>query len=159
MNTAGVTSLVHLTVLDMVAVLPQPSVAVNVLVLARLHPSLTTGPSEDVMVTEPQAFVAVAEPSEPSGLAGLQPRFTSPKVPVNVAALPPLIHLTVLDMVDVLPQASLAVNVLVLEKLHPLLTTLPSLDVIVTAPHASVAVAVPSDASGLAGLHPRLTSP
>ena len=64
------------------------------------------------------------------------------------------IHLTVLDVVAVLLQASLAVNVLVLERSQPLLCTVPSLEVIETAPHASVAVAVPSEASGLAGLHP-----
>ena len=68
------------------------------------------------------------------------------------------IHLTVLEVVAVLLQASLAVNVLVLERSQPLLCTDPSLEVIVTAPHASVAVAVPSDASGFAGLHPKFTS-
>ena len=42
---------------------------------------------------------------------------------------------------------------------HPLETTAPSDEVIlVTVPQASVAVAVPSDASGLAGLQPRVTS-
>jgi hypothetical protein len=50
---------------------------VKVLVLERLHPSLTTEPSDGVIVTAPQASVAVAVPSEPSGLAGLHPRFTS----------------------------------------------------------------------------------
>ena len=65
-----------------------------------------------------------------------------------------LVHLTVLDVVDVLLQASLAINVLVLERSQPVLCTVPSLEVIVTAPHASVAVAVPSEASGLTGLHP-----
>ena len=77
MNDGGVTSEIHLTVRDVVEVLRQPSVAVNVLVLERLHPLLTTAPSEDVIVTAPQPSVAVAVPSEPSGLAGLQPRFTS----------------------------------------------------------------------------------
>ena len=63
-------------------------------------------------------------------------------------------HRTVLEVVAVLLQASLTVNVLVLERLHPVLCTVPSLEVIVTAPHTSVAVAVPSEASGLTGLHP-----
>jgi hypothetical protein len=76
-NTGGVTSAIHLTVRDIVDVLRHPSVAVNVLVLERLHPLLTTAPSEEVMVTGPQPSVAVAVPSAPSGLAGLQPRFTS----------------------------------------------------------------------------------
>ena len=40
---------------------------------------LTTAPSEEVIVTAPQASVAVAVPSEPAGFtgSGLQPRFTS----------------------------------------------------------------------------------
>ena len=43
------------------------------------------------------------------------------------------IHLTVLEVVDVFRQPSVAVNVLVLERLQPLLTA-PSDEVIVTAP-------------------------
>jgi hypothetical protein len=54
----------------------------------------------------------------------------------------------------VLLQASLAVNVLVSERSQALLTTVPSDEVIVTAPHPSVAVAVPKEPAGLAGLHP-----
>jgi hypothetical protein len=77
-NTGAVLSAVHLTVREVVDVLVQPSLAVNVLVLERLHPLLTTAPSTEVIVTAPQTSVAVAVPSEPSGLAGLQPRFTSP---------------------------------------------------------------------------------
>ena len=76
-RTGEVISLVHLTVRDTDVVFPQPSLAVNVLVLARLHPLLTTGPSDELMPGIPQALVAVAVPREPSGLAGLQPRFTS----------------------------------------------------------------------------------
>jgi hypothetical protein len=76
-NTGAVLSAVHLTVRDVVEVLLQPSRAVNVLVRERLQPLLTTAPSDEVIVTAPQASVAVAVPSEPSGLAGLQPRFTS----------------------------------------------------------------------------------
>jgi hypothetical protein len=49
---------------------------VNVLVFEK-YPSEITGPSVDVMVTAPLASVAVAVPSEPSGSAGLQPRFIS----------------------------------------------------------------------------------
>ena len=74
MNTGGVTSAIHLTVRDVVEVLRQASVAVNVLVCERLHPLLTTAPSDEVIVGAPQASVAVAVPSEPSGLDGLQPR-------------------------------------------------------------------------------------
>ena len=60
-------------------------------------------------------------------------------------------------MVAELLQASLAVNVLVKERLQPVVTIAPSLEVIVTAPQASVAVAVPSEPAGLDGLHPNGT--
>jgi hypothetical protein len=62
---------------EVVAVLLHASLAVNVLVLERLHPSLAIAPSDEVIVTAPHPSVAVAVPNEPSGLAGLQPRFTS----------------------------------------------------------------------------------
>ena len=58
-------------------------------------------------------------------------------------------------MVAELLQASLALNVLVSERLQPAVTIAPSDEVIVTAPHASVAVAVPSEPEGFAGLHPK----
>src|SRR6266487_632898 len=54
----GVTSTVHVIVDELVAVLPQASVAVNVLVCDRTHVPLT-GPSLDVTVGVPQASVAV----------------------------------------------------------------------------------------------------
>jgi hypothetical protein len=56
-----------------------------------------------------------------------------------------------------LPQASVAVNVLVCDLEHPLLVTAPSDDVTVGVLHASVAVAEPSAALIAAdvGLHPR----
>jgi len=61
---------------------------------------------------------------------------------VNPGAVTSSIHVTVRDVVDVLVQKSVAVNVLVCERLHPVLTTGPSLCVIVGTPHASVAVAL-----------------
>jgi hypothetical protein len=54
-------------------------------------------------------------------------------------------------------QASLAVNILVSERSQPLLTIEPSDEVIVVAPQPSVAVAVPSEPEGFAGLHPKDT--
>jgi hypothetical protein len=44
-RTGGVTSAVHVTVRDAVDVLPQKSLAVNVLVCEREQPVLPTGPS------------------------------------------------------------------------------------------------------------------
>ena len=70
----------------------------------------------------------------------------------NVSVVPPVVriggvlssvHVTVLDAVDVLLHASLAVHVLVCDRPHPVLTTDPSFCVKVVAPQASVAVAVP----------------
>ena len=57
-----------------------------------------------------------------------------------------VVHITVLVMVAVLPQASLAVNVLVCEALHEVVVIVPSVDVIVDVLQPSVAVAVPSAA-------------
>jgi len=73
----GVRSFVHVTVLEVVAVLPQPSVAVKVLVLVRKQPSLWSAPSVPALtVTAPQASVAVAVPSAAfiADEDGLQPR-------------------------------------------------------------------------------------
>ena len=78
MNTGAVLPEVQVTVRDIVAVLPQPSVAVNVLVWEREQPSLVTLPSVDVIVGLPQPAVAVA-PLRAVVIApapGLQPRLT-----------------------------------------------------------------------------------
>ena len=56
--------------------------------------------------------------------------------------------------VDVLPHPSVAVYVLVCERPHPFDVIPPSDDVIVGAPHASVAVAAPGTGTP-AGLQPR----
>ena len=65
------------------------------------------------------------------------------------------LHVTVRDIVDELLQASIAVNVLVIDRPHPVVTVGPSEEVIVVAPHASVAIAVPSEPVGFAGLQPK----
>ena len=56
------------------------------------------------------------------------------------------VQVTVLEVVAVLPHASVAVNNLVCEAEHDEVVIAPSLDVIVTAPHTSVAVALPNAA-------------
>ena len=61
----------------MVAVLPQPSEAVNVLICDLKHPLLLIAPSVNVTVGVPQASVAVAVPSEVLISIGLQPSVTS----------------------------------------------------------------------------------
>ena len=75
MITGAVRSSVQVTVLESVAVLPQASVAINVLVCDLLHDVLTIRPSVEVTVGVPHASVAVAEPSAALIAAGvgLQP--------------------------------------------------------------------------------------
>ena len=66
----------------------------------------------------------------------------------------------VLEVVAVLPQASLAVNVLVCDALHDVVDIAPSLVVIVVVLQPSVAVAVPRAASisEASGLQPRVAT-
>jgi len=71
----------------MVAVLPQASVAVNVLTCERRQPLLETAPSLCDRVGVPHPSVAEAEPSEVLISAGLQPSVTSLYVPVNTGGV------------------------------------------------------------------------
>ena len=157
----AVASTIQVAVLDVLDVLPQASIAANVLVCTRRHPSLDMLPVDEVKVAVPQASVAVAAPNAASIAAdvGLHPRAPLAGVPVAVitGAVTSTVHVAVLDVADVLPQASVAVNVLVCERRHPLLTILPVDDVTAGVPQASVAVAAPNAASIAAdvGLHPR----
>ena len=111
----GVTSLIHVTVLDVVDVLPQPSLAVNVLIWVLSHPLLLTDPSLCVIVVGPHASVAVALPKAKliSDAAGLQPRDVAVPLAVTEGGVRSLVHETVLEVVDVLSQPSLAVKTLV----------------------------------------------
>jgi hypothetical protein len=56
-----------------------------------------------------------------TAVEGLQPRVKLFPVAVIVGAVRSAVHVAVLDVVDVLPQKSVAVNVLVCERKHPLL--------------------------------------
>ena len=79
MNVGGAWSAVQETVLVMVALLPQPSTAVNVLVLEAEQLLVVIAPSEEViLVTVPQPSVAVADPNAAviSDAVGLQPKTT-----------------------------------------------------------------------------------
>ena len=109
------TSSVQFTVLEVVAVFPQASVAVNVLVWDLEHPLLTTAASDVKTVGVPQASVAVAEPSDEfiCAVVGLHDASVGAVLSVIVGAVTSTVHVTVLDTVAVLPQASVAVNVLV----------------------------------------------
>ena len=74
---------------------------------------------------------------------------------MNTGGVRSSVQVTLLDVVAVLPHASVAVKILVCERKHPLLLIAPSTCVTVGMPHPSVAVADPSVASILVGLHPR----
>ena len=114
-STGGVISSIHLATLDAVDVLPHPSLAVNVLTWSRLQPLLIIGPSLCVTVVAPHPSVAVAVPiaSLISAALGLQPRKLFIPPVVSTGGVISSIHVAVRDAVDVLPQKSLAVHVLV----------------------------------------------
>ena len=137
--------MVHVTVEEAVAELPQPSEALNVLVLEAEQPLDCTGPSVTITTGVPQAAVAVAEPKAAliSEADGLQPRSGVLPAIIIAGGFGTLVHITVRVMVAVLPQASLAINVLVREALHEVVVTAPSVNDIVATLQPSVAVALP----------------
>jgi hypothetical protein len=155
-------SRIHVTVVEAVAELPQPSEAVKVLVCDALHEVVVIGPSETITAGVLQAAVAVAEPRAAliSVADGLQPRVATAPVIIIVGGFGTLVHVTVVEAVAVLPQASTAVNVLVLEALHDVVAIAPSVAVTDAVPQPSEAVAVPSAAviSEAAGLQPRVVT-
>ena len=110
-----------------------------------------------VIVGVLQASVAVGVPNVDDGVAG-QSIVVDEGQNVNTGPVTSAVHVTVRAAVDVLPQTSLAVNVLVWlrEQLVPLAA--PSLGVTVGVLQPSVAVAVPSAAfiSPADGLQPRV---
>ena len=145
----GVRSAVHETVLEIVDVLPQPSVAVKVLVCEAIQPIVEIGPSDDVIVGVPHPSVAVAVANAVLIVAveGLHPNVTPAYDPVNTGPLTSITHVTLRDMVEVLPHASVAVNVLTCVRLQPVVLIPPSTEVIVGVEQISVAVAEPNAAS------------
>jgi len=158
----GLGALSHVTVLVIVALLPQPSMAVNVLVCEEEQLLVDTAPSVNVIVAVLQPSVAVADPRAAviSEVKGLQPSGTSAYDPVNAGGIWSAVHLTVLVTVAVLPQPSTAMNVLVCEAEHEVVVIVPSVEVMVGAAQPSVAVAVPKAAaiSEAEGLQPSITS-
>src|SRR4030095_3934110 len=160
-NTGGVRSDVQLTVLEVVALLPQASRAVNVLTCVTIQPAVVGVASLDDIVGVPQPSVAVALPNAAviSVGKGLHPSVTGEYVPVNTGGVRSEVQLTVLVVVALLPQASRAVNVLTCVTIQPAVVGVASLDDIVGLPQPSVAVADPSAAviSVGKGLHPSVT--
>src|SRR4029450_6156286 len=156
----GVRSLVQVTVLEVVAELPHPSTAVNVLTCVTVHVAVVAGASLEVMVTVPHASVAVAEPSAAliSAAVGLHAKVFVVPVAVIDGGVRSLVQVTVLEVVAELPHPSTAVNVLTCVTVHVAVVAGASLEVMVTVPHASVAVAEPSAAliSAAVGLHAKV---
>jgi hypothetical protein len=156
----GFGAVAHVTVLDVVEVLPHASIAINVLVCVSLQLVDDTDPSLEVTVTAPHASVAVAVPSAAliSEAVELQPSVKLVPFAAIVGGVRSEVQVTARDTVAVLPQTSVAVNILTWVLKHPSELIVPSLCDIVTAPHASVAVAEPSVASIFVGLQPRVSS-
>src|SRR6187551_3866118 len=105
----------QVTVLEVVAELPQPSKAVNILVCEEEQEVVDTVPSVALTLTVLQASVAVAVPKAASICAavGLQPSDVAVPVAVITGGIRSLVQVTVLEVVAVLPQPSTAVKVLV----------------------------------------------
>jgi hypothetical protein len=149
------------TVLDIVAELLQPSVAVHVLVCDLEQPVDPTAPSDAMGVSAPlQLSEAVAPPSAASIVAsdGLHPRTVDElDVGVMTGGVWSNVHVNVLDAVPVLPHASVAVHVLVCDLAQPVDSIGPSDTVGVSEPpQSSEAVAPPRVLfiPPLLGLHP-----
>jgi len=153
-NTGGVTSTVQVNTCVQVAVFPQPSVAVYVLVCVLKQPFGITAPSDDVMPGVPQSSVAVAAPGAGTPPPGLHPRSEPGGQNVNTGGVTSTVQVNICVQVAVFPHPSVAVYVLVCVLKHPFGITAPSDDVIPGVPQSSVAVATPG-AGTLEGLHPR----
>src|SRR4030095_6037867 len=149
--TGGVWSEVQLTVLDAVALLPQPSTAVKVLTCVTVQLEVVAVASlNEILVTAPQPSVAVAVPRAASICAavGLQPKVLVVPVGVITGGVWSEVQVTVLDAVLELPQPSTAVKVLTCVTVQLAVVAVASLnEILVTAPQPSVAVAVPRAAS------------
>jgi hypothetical protein len=97
-----------IAVLEHVDVLPQTSLAVNVLVWLLEQLVLTTDPSLYVTVGVLQPSVAVAVPNAPSiaVAVGLHPSDSALPVGESTGGVRFSVHVAVLEQVDVLPQTS-----------------------------------------------------
>jgi hypothetical protein len=160
-TTGAVISNVQVTVRDKLAVLPQPSVAIHVLVCDLAQPVDPTWLSDDVNDCTLQLSVAVAPSNTLLIVAvdGLQPSAVDTvELTVITGGVTSNVQVTVLDAVPTLPQLSVALHVLVWERAQPVEPTGLSDAVGVSAPlQLSDAVAPPNAASIVAvdGLHPR----
>jgi len=126
---------------------PHASVAVHVRVCVREHPEIVIPVVIGFAVTGPQLSVTVADPNAESiaVTVGLQPRAKVVPVAVITGANESLVQVTVLETDNALfPQASVAVQLLVCDREHPVTVTPLVAAVGVIGPQASVTVARPN---------------
>ena len=139
--------------------MPQLSVTVQLLVVENVHPEPVSAPTVPLAVKPLlQLSLTVAPPNAAaiSAVVGLHP---SPEAAASVITglVVSSVQVTVRDTgAAVLPHASVALQVRVCDRPHPLVLTVPSVKLGVTGPQLSVAVAVPSAAlmSDALGLQP-----
>src|SRR4030095_11882551 len=86
-TTGGVTSNVQVTVRDAVPTLPQPSVAVHVLVCDLAQPVLPTAPSDAVGVSAPLQLSEAVAPPSPAFIAAVEGLHPSDVDPVDVGVI------------------------------------------------------------------------
>ena len=119
--TGLIVSETQVAVREVLAVLPQPSVIVHVLVWIRVQPLLIKVPSVPVVavgVNGPQLSVKVAEPNAApmvarSGLQAAITPFGGVPVVVITGTVTSDVHVAVREALDVLPHPSVTFHVLV----------------------------------------------
>jgi hypothetical protein len=156
--TGNSVSLVKLMVCEVVAVLPQASVAVHVLVIERSQPIPVSAASEKVAVRPVEQLSvtdAVPKAAAMSAAVGLHTGLVA-DVSVITGSSVSLVKLMVCVVEAVLPQASDTVQVLVIERSQPVPVSAASVKIAVRpVEQLSVTDAVPKAAAMLAavGLH------
>src|SRR5436309_3663300 len=121
-------SLLKLIVCEVVAVLPHASVAVQILVTVCVQPVPVSGPSVELAVNPVEQLsltVAVPNAAAMSDEVGLQLTGVD-AVTIMVGACVSLVKVMVCEVVAVLPQPSVAVQVLVTECVQPAPVSAPS---------------------------------
>lgn len=162
-NSCAEVSTIHCTVLFAVSRLPQESIAMKLLVCARIHPVVTILSFKVVIHTIPQlssAGGAFPNPSSITSGSGLQPSEIMVSVKLNTGAVVSTNHWIVLKAVSVFPHESVAMNMLLCERMHPLTTMVSLVVEKFTIPQFSSTEGGKPNAICIAiesGLHPRFS--
>jgi hypothetical protein len=158
MITGGVVSSDHVTVREVDAVFPQASVAVKVLVWDLLQvPVMDELIKVTVGVLQPSDAEAVPSAASISAVVGLQPRVNVVPEAMITGAVVLSVQVTERETLELLPQASVDVQVLVCDLVQVPVTG-PSLATAVTTAQLSEAVAEPNASliSVAVGLQPNV---